>query len=358
MEFIWAPLLFALLSVPCLVALYLWAQNRRKKYALRFSNLSLVSQAAGRAPGRRRHIPPALFLVGIILLLIALARPVASVTLPDRESTVILAIDVSGSMRAQDVRPSRIEAAKAAAKAFIDTQSADVHIGIVAFSGNAALVQPPTTDHAALYAALDRLTLGRWTAIGSGILTSLDAIFENPDSSSGNGQPNSASGSSAAPDATITPVPRGQYAPALIILLSDGQSNSGPSPITGAQEALKRGVRVYTIGVGTVQGTTLNGGGGNPSGGGGGGPFGSGGFGRGFRSFLDEDTLKQVAQITDAKYYYAKDADELRTVYQTLDTRTLLRTQLQEITVLFTGAGAVIIFVAGMLSLFWFNRLP
>lgn len=364
MEFIWAPLLYLLLLVPLLVVLYLWAQRRRQQTAARFSNLSLLHQAATRGPGRQRHIPPAIFLVGVIILLFAFARPVAIVTLPARESLVVLAIDVSGSMRAQDVKPDRITAAKEAAKSFIEKQPLDTRIGIVAFSGNAALVQAPTSDHDALYAAIDRLTLNRWTAIGSAIFASLDAIFENPDSNLGN--PSTAP--SNVPLATPTAVPPGQYESAIVILLSDGQSNTGPSPISGAEMAERRGVRVYTVGVGTVQGASL-GGGGNPFGGNnnprgqGPDPFGSGGgpFGGGrggFRTFLDEDTLKKVAEVTNAKYFYAKDADELRQVYQNLDTHTILRTQRQEVSALFTAVGTVLMFTSGLLSLFWFNRVP
>jgi Ca-activated chloride channel family protein len=318
-----------------------------------------MHQAAVRGPGRRRHIPPAIFLLGVIVLLVAFARPVAVVTLPARENLIILAIDVSGSMRAQDVKPDRITAAKEAAKTFIDKQPLDTRIGVVAFSGNAALVQAPTSDHVALYAAIDRLTLARWTAIGSAIFASLDAIFENPDSNL-----NSPAAPSNVPQPTPTAVPHGQYESAIIILLSDGQSNTGPSPITGAEMAERRGVRVYTVGVGTTQGASLGvdpSSGNNPRGqgtdpfGGGGGFFGGG---RGFRTFLDEETLKKVAELTDAKYFYAKDAEELRQVYQNLDTHTILRTQRQEITALFTAVGAVLMFVSGAVSLFWFNRLP
>ncbi len=363
MEFLWSALLYVLLVVPFLIVLYVLAQRRRQSYALRFSKDSLLGQAIGRRPGKRRHIPPAIFLLGIIVMIFALARPVSVVTLPARENTVILTIDVSGSMRAEDVKPNRIEAAKEAAKAFVEKQDQTMRIGVVAFSGSAALVQAPTSDRSAIFAAIDRLTLGRWTAIGSAIFTSLDAIFENPTAPLDSNSSNSSRGPSSEPTPTPTPVPPGHYEPAVIILLSDGQSNTGPSPISGAEMAERRGIRVYTIGVGTVQGATLNFGGGAPVGPGGGPPGGpgggfQGGGGRGFRTFLDEETLKKVAKITDAKYFYAKDADELRQVYETLDTRTILRTQRQEVTVLFTAAAAVLMFSAGMLSLLWFNHLP
>jgi Ca-activated chloride channel family protein len=171
--------LWLTLVVPILVALYIWAQRRRQKYALRYASLSLVKEAMGRGPGVRRHIPPALFLAAMFFMTAALARPVMVVTAPAQEGIVILAIDVSGSMQADDLKPTRMEAAKAAAKAFVARQGQDVAVGVVSFSGDASLVQSPTTDKDLVMRAIDRLRPQRATAIGRGILTSLDAIFEN-----------------------------------------------------------------------------------------------------------------------------------------------------------------------------------
>ncbi|TME75500.1 MAG: VWA domain-containing protein, partial [Chloroflexi bacterium] len=179
MTFLFPPGLWLTLVVPILVGLYIWAQRRRQKYALRYASLSLVKEAMGRGPGVRRHIPPALFLAAMFFMTAALARPVMVVTAPAQEGTVILAIDVSGSMQAEDLKPNRMEAAKEAAKAFVTRQGEDVSIGIVSFSGDASLVQSPTTDKDLVIKAIDRLRPQRATAIGRGILTSLDAIFEN-----------------------------------------------------------------------------------------------------------------------------------------------------------------------------------
>src|SRR3990170_2825080 len=235
MSFLWTEMLWALLLVPVLIAAYILAQRRRRKYALRFASLSLIKEALGRGPGIRRHIPPALFLIGVTALIVALARPVATVILPSQQGTVILALDVSGSMRAQDLQPTRLEAAKAAARAFVDKQPKNVRIGVVSFSNNAAVVQAPTTDRETVLAAINRLSTQRATAIGSGILTSLDAVFEEPGAkpTPSSRDPLTLSEPTAAP----TPVPPGTYAAAVVVLLSDGQSNAGPDPLQAAKQA-------------------------------------------------------------------------------------------------------------------------
>jgi Ca-activated chloride channel family protein len=179
MFFQWPAMLWTLLAIPLLIALYILAQRRRRRYALRYASLSLVKEALGRGPGWRRHLPPALFAVGLTLMLVALARPMSVVTLPSDEGTVILTMDVSGSMRADDLKPSRLDAAKAAARSFIEKQPSGVKIGVVSFSDNAFLVQAPTTDKEAVTASINRLTPQRGTAIGSALLTSLDSLFED-----------------------------------------------------------------------------------------------------------------------------------------------------------------------------------
>ena len=179
MSFQWASMLWLLFVLPVLVLLYLWAQRRRKKFAVRYASLMLVKDALGKGPGFRRHIPAVLFLLGVAIGILALARPLASISLPSNRGTVILAIDISGSMRAQDIAPSRMEAAKEAARSFVEKQPPRVRIGVVAFSGTSDLVQAPTTSRTDILAAIDRLRTQRGTAIGSGILVSLDAIFED-----------------------------------------------------------------------------------------------------------------------------------------------------------------------------------
>jgi Ca-activated chloride channel family protein len=312
--------------------LYVLAQRRRSRYALRYASLSLVKEALGRGPGWRRHAPPALFLLGLALMLLALARPASVVTLPAQEGTVILTMDVSGSMRAEDLKPNRLEAAKSAARAFVERQPTGVRIGVVSFSDNAFLVQAPTAEKEQVIAAINRLTFQRGTAIGSGLLTSLDAIFEAADIES------SATLSSTLP--TPTPVPKGMYEPAIIVLLSDGESNRGPRPLEIVDRVAARGVRVYTVGVGSVEGTVLH--------------FG----GRSMRVRLDEVTLKRLSEATDGDYFNAATEQDLHTIYQDLSTQLVFRKQHTEITALFTGIATVILLAAAGLSLLWFNRLP
>ncbi|MBI5649093.1 MAG: VWA domain-containing protein [Chloroflexi bacterium] len=357
MIFLWYWALPVLIVVPFLIAYYVWIQRRRSKFAIRYSSLSLVKDALDKQSKWRRHIPPFLFLLGLTAMLFALARPVSIVTLPKQEGMVILAIDVSGSMRANDLKPSRIEAAKAAAKAFIEKQDPTTRIGIVAFSGTASLVQAPTVDRDAALAAVDRLSLQRATGIGYGILTALDAIFELPDAPPVAAQSVITPVAPTAPTQVLptpTPVPPGYHVPAIIVLLTDGQNTTGTLPIVAAQKAVERGVRVYTIGVGTLQGVTMQGGFGGQGGPGGGPPGGGGGF----RAVLDEKTLKAVAEMTDAEYFHASDEDALIRIYQNLDTQLILRTQRTEITSFFTAGAIALLLIGGTLSLFWFNRLP
>jgi Ca-activated chloride channel family protein len=342
MSFLWPTALWGLIAVPVLLGLYLWSQRRRRRYALRYASLSLVKEALGRGPGIRRHIPPALFLVAMAFMLFALARPVTVVKVPSQEGTVILAIDVSLSMRATDIKPSRLDAAKAAAKAFVLKQGDTVKIGVVSFASDASIVQPPTTDKDLVLAAIDRLRLQRATAIGRAILTSLDAIVE-ADGNEGD-LPSSVLTKPQDPNApqkpTKTAVPGSAKAPASIILLTDGQNNQFPPPLAILDQAISRGIRVYTVGVGTPAGAVLN------------------LEGRSIRTSLDETTLKAIAEDTDAEYFLATNEADLKKVYENLTTQLVLRNEKTEVTALFTLAAAVFSIVAGGLSLLWFNRLP
>lgn len=336
MQFLSPDNLWWLLLIPALIGAYWLALRRRARYALRYSSLTLVRDALDQSPRWRRHLPPLAFLIGIALMLVAMARPLGVVTLPQERATVILAIDVSGSMRADDMKPNRIEAAKTAALEFVAKQDAQTRIGVVSFSSNANIVQAPTTDRELLRAAIQRLAPQQSTAIGSGILSSLDAIFELPRVAGSNRNDVLIP---ATP--TPTPVPRGIVTPATIILLTDGQNRTGPSPITAAQLAADRGVRVFTIGVGTVEGTLIQ-----------------GGSGFGFRAVLDEETLKRVAAITDAKYFHAADENALLMIYQNLAKGIVVTQEKEESTVLFTALALVCFVLGGVLSLVWFNRLP
>jgi Ca-activated chloride channel homolog len=344
MPFTWPGMLAALLIVPLLIALYIWSQRRRTRFVVRYSSLLLVKEALGRRPTWRRHLPPVFLLLGIVAMLIGLARPYATVTLPKQEATVILAIDCSGSMRGNDIRPSRIQAAKEAARAFVQQQDATTQIGVVAFSGNASLVQAPTTDHDAVLTAINALSLQRSTAIGWGILTSLDAIFHDPEIVQSMGMVTT---SGATPIPTPPPVAIGTYVPAIVILLTDGQNITGPSPLEATQKAADRGVRIFTIGVGTTTGATT----------GGGGPPGGGGPG-GFRSPLDEGTLKTIANMTGGTYFHASDANSLRTIYRNLNTTLIVSTEKTELTMAFTALAMVLTLIGLTLASLWFGRLP
>ena len=353
MSFIWPVMLWTLLLVPALLAGYLWMQRRRRRYALRYASLSMVKEAVGRGPGYKRHIPPALFLTGFALLAVAAARPTAELRLPSQQATVVLAMDVSRSMLAEDVPPNRLEAAKAAALAFVDNQPDHVRLAIVAFASGAQVVLPPTDDKEAVRQAIRQLTAQNGTAIGRGILTSLAAIFANPNAvptprpfdQGGFGDPRSGQQQQQpAPQEIVLPPAEplaiGAYASAVVVLLSDGQSNSGPRPLDIIDQAAVRGVRVYTVGLGSPDGAVVR-------------------FqGRAARVVLDEPTLKAAAQATGAQYFRATNETDLREIYQDLGRKLVFKTERTEITSGFSGAAAVLLLAAGGLSLLWFNRLP
>jgi Ca-activated chloride channel family protein len=342
MDLLWPQFLLLLGLVPLLIAVYIVAL-RRRRVGLRYSSLALVRAALPRFSRLRRHVPFVLFLLALTSLILALVRPVQIVTVPTGQATIILALDVSGSMRQRDIQPSRLAAAQAAALSFIQSQKPNTQIGLVAFAGWAELVQPPTTDQEALQIAIESLTVGRGTAIGSGILKSLDAIAAI-DPSVPPSVANPARGEQP------TAVPKGAFAPDIIVLLTDGVATTGPMPVDAAQQAVDRGVRVYTIGFGTAAGSSDFGGG--FFGGGGGGPRGGG-----FRRGIDDATLKQIATMTDAKYYEASSAGELLNVFQNLPTYLITKHEVMEISVVFAAAGALFIALALALALRW-NPLP
>ena len=354
MDLLWPGYLLLLGLLPLLLAAYLWMLRRRRRFAVRYSSLALVREALAHQSRLRRHVPFALFLLALASLVLALSRPVAIVSVPTGQTTIILAIDVSRSMCSTDIQPSRLEAAEAAALSFIQSQRSTTQISIVAFAGFAEVIVPPTTDQEALEAAIESLTTGRRTAIGSGILRSLDAIAEI-DKSVAPSVTDSSTG--IAP----TPVPRGAYAPDIIVLLTDGANNAGPQPADAAQQAVDRGVRVYTIGFGTAEGSDfprcspqLLGGGPLDGGQFGGGQFGGGGGGSGgFRRGIDEETLKRVADLTGGTYYSAESAGELQDVFQNLPTYLITRHETMEISVAFAALGALLAALAVGLSLRW-----
>ena len=341
MTFIWPEMLWLLIALPLLVVLYVWLQRRRKKTVLRYANLGLVKEALGQSVAWRRHLPPALLWVAIAALLLAAARPAAVISLPSQQETIVLAIDVSGSMRATDVLPDRITAAKEAAKSFVTELPRSVRIAVVQFAGTAAVVQAPTLSRDDVVAAIDRFQLQRGTAIGSGIVLSLATLFPDSgiDLSQITGQRNMPPGPNDKPRPEFTPVAPGSYPSAAIILLTDGQRTTGPDPIEAAKMAADRGVRVYTVGVGTKEGETI-------------------GFeGWSMRVRLDEDTLKNIANMTHADYFYAGTAADLKKVYQGLSTRLIVEKKETEISALFAVLGALLVLVAAGLSVWWFGRV-
>jgi Ca-activated chloride channel family protein len=341
LNFIWPEMLWLLVAVPLLVLAYLWLLGRRKKTAVRYANLALVKQAMGKAAGWKRHVPPLLMLLAITVLLLASARPAAVITLPSQQETIVLAMDVSGSMRAADVQPNRLVAAQEAAKAFVAELPRSVRVAVVQFAGTAAIVQPPTHSRDDVYAAIDRFQLQRGTATGSGIVLSLAALFPEAgiDLSQITGQKAMPPSPGDKPKAEFTPVEPGSYGSAAIIMLTDGQRTTGPDPVEAAKMAADSGVRVYTVGIGTKEGETI-------------------GFeGWSMRVRLDEDALKSVANITRADYFYAGSAEDLKKVYQGLSTRLVVEKKETEISALFAALGALLVAAAAALSVAWFGRI-
>lgn len=350
MSLLWPGFLLFLAIIPLIFAVYLWMLRRRVRFAVRYSSLALVRAALPQSSRIRRHLPLALFLLALTSLILALSRPVTTVNLPVGRTTIILAIDVSLSMCSTDIPPNRLQAAESAALSFIRNQNSNTQIGIVAFAGFAELIQPPTSDQEVLEDAITNLIPARRTAIGSGILRSLDAIAD-VDGAVAPSEPNPFEIDD------VTPVPEGPYVPHIIVLLTDGASNVGPVPLDAGEQAARRGVRVYTIGFGTETGgpfahCNIQFRDENFFGGGGG--F---GFGGGFRRGIDEDTLIRVADMTGGQYYSARSANELETVFRDLPVTFITKPETLEISVLFTAVGAFLSTIAILLSQRW-NPLP
>ncbi len=342
MELLWPGFLYLLALIPILVFFYILILRRRRPYAVRFSSLSLVREAVGKQSQVRRHLPFVLFLLAMSSLVVAMGRPVTTVTLPAANATIILTIDVSRSMCSTDISPNRLEAAKSAALDFIEAQEANVQIGVVAFAGYAVVIQEPTIDRNLLETAVQNLTTARRTAIGSGLLTSLEALSEIDDSI-----PSPFSG--VEPE----PMPEGEYAPYMVVLLTDGVNTTGPEPLFAAEYAKTRGVRVYTIGFGTDQNDSpMNCGGfqGSPDAGQ---FFFGGGGGGAFRRGIDEETLKQVSAMTGGAYFSASSTGELQEVFNNLPVQLMTVTETTEISVIFVTLGAVFVLLAIILSMIW-----
>ena len=328
MTFIWPFMLLALLLIPLFIGYYIYLQRRRERLAASYTSFT-GGEFQKRQPGRRRHLPALFFLIGLSCLLIALARPEMTVSLPRLEGTVILAFDVSGSMAAEDLQPNRMAAAKASASEFVQRQPSSVRIGVVAFSEGGISVQAPTDDQAAILASIDRLEPQQGTSLGSGILTALDTLTAAEDQ---------APASETTP--TSTPVPQGTKGPAIIVLLTDGENTAPPDPFEAAYAAAQHGVRIYAIGIGSTAGTPLH----------------INGFT--VQTRLNETALEQISGLTGGEYYNAQSEDDLNGIYANIAPELVIKPEKIEVTSLFSGISIVFLLVGGALMLLWFGRLP
>jgi Ca-activated chloride channel family protein len=328
MSFIWPGMLVLLLAVPLLVAGYVSLVRNRTRRSRALAAQGFVPTSSGQRLRRLRHVPFAFFFVAVVLLLVAFARPEVSFSLPHKEGTVILAFDVSNSMMATDLQPTRIDAAKAAARAFVEKQPKSIKIGVVAFSDGGLVTQPPTDVRPDVLAAIDRLAPQGATSLGQGIFTSLNAIA---------GKPISADLSNLDSDASNVDI--GYYSSAAIVLLSDGQNTASPDPLEVAKLASVAGVHIYPIGIGSPQGTVVKVNGFNEA------------------TALDEQSLEDIASVTNGTYFNAQDTDSLNNIYKKIDLKLATDGKKTEVTGLVTGISAFLLVMGGALSLVWFGRL-
>lgn len=338
MSFLWPAMLLLLAAIPLGVLVYAIGDRRRRARLAALGHLRTGAASDGTA-GRvalRRRVPAALVLAGLTVLVLAMARPQSVISTPRFEGTAILSFDVSGSMAANDVEPTRMEAAKTAARAFVARQPSSILTGVVAFSDSGFSVLVPTTDQTEVLAAIDRLDPERGTSIARGIISSLTAI------AAAERDPAEGYYTNRSPDPVALPavVPPGTNVPAAIVLLSDGENNQRPDPLEAAQAAADRGIRIFTVGIGTAEGTTLE--------------------IEGFRvhSRLDEPSLRQIAEVTGGTYYAATDLAELEGIYRNIETRLVLRPEATEVTSLFAGAAVLLLTVGALAGLRWLGRLP
>lgn len=345
MQFLWPHYLWLLLALPLLPAVYVWLLRRRGKPAVRYSSVQLVNEAAGRS--WRRHVPPALFLLAFAILLLAAARPIASIPLPWARTTILLAMDVSLSMRVTDVQPNRLVAAQEAAKQFLRDLPKNIEVGLVTFAGSTQVAQRATLDRAALTAAIDAFQMQRGTAVGNAIVVSLAELFPDHGLDVGDmtfGATNKVRGRSLDDKVKpgpkqITPVTPGSYPSAAIILLTDGRRTTGVDTLEAAKMAADRGVRIYVVGLGTVNGTAA--------------------YGEWMSIYLqlDEPTLREVARMTGGEYHHAGTADKLRTVYETLGSQMIVQARETELAALLAILAALLMVAAGVLSVVWLRRI-
>lgn len=329
MSFIWPLMLLSLLLVPLLVGLYFRLLHRRQRATADLGPLGIVQSSSGHEIGVHRHVPPTFFLLGLTLLLFGLARPEMIVSLPRVEGTAILAFDISNSMAADDLEPTRIEAAKAAARAFVENQPPTILIGVVAFSNGGLVVQTPTDDQAAVLATIDRLSPQGGTSLGQGIFTSLNAIA---------GEAITIDETSLEDGAQSIQIE--DYSSAVVVLLTDGENTEPPDPLEIAQVAAEAGVRIYPVGIGSLEGTVVE----------------VDGFS--ILTQLDEMTLQQIASLTNGVYHHAEDEESLQEIYQNIDLQLTINEEKMEVTSIVAGISMLLLLTGGLLSLFWFGRVP
>jgi Ca-activated chloride channel homolog len=360
MTFAWPIALLSLLALPLLVLFYLSLVRARAARVEALAKQGFVPNAASQKLRRKRHVPFVLFLLGMATLLFSLARPQATVSTPRREGVVMLAFDVSNSMKATDLEPTRMEAAKVAAKAFVAKQPSTIQVGVVAFSEGAIVTQRPTKDKAVVTQAIDRLTVSGGTSLGQGIFGALSAIAGKP-LSLGRADPGLGGSSDPGADPGADPgSPSGGFDPgsldagglsaeslpdigyfgnAAVVLLSDGENTSDPDPQLLAQLASTAGVKITTIGIGRPGETVLE----------------IDGFQ--VATALDEEQLQGIAKVTDGSYFSADNAESLASVYKSIDLQWKRVPERLEITPLLAGAGALLLVLGSVLSLLWLGRL-
>ena len=343
---LWPRMLWPLALLPLLIWLYFRLAARQRRSHAQLPGLHIPSAPRSPGAGLRRALPPILLFIALFVFLGALSRPQAIVTLPSLHKDIVLALDISGSMRATDVHPNRLAAALSAARAFIERRPPRTRVGIVSVAGNATLVQSLTDKREDLVQAIERVQLQRGTALGSGIYIALSTLL--PDAGLNieqlvHGQPDFQTRHAPGVNRGSSdekPVAPGSNRSVAILLLSDGESNHGPDPLQAAKLAAEHGVRIYTVGIGSTEGITLS--------------F----AGSSMRVRLDEETLRAIADATLGEYYAASSAPELRRIYEQLSARMAIESaSTVEVTALFVAAGALLLTISAFCSMLWFNRV-
>jgi Ca-activated chloride channel family protein len=322
-------MLLTLLLIPVLVGVYIGVYKKRRSVSNDVGPMSLIQNIAGKNLSKSRHIAPFLYLMGLSLLLFSLSRPEVFIDLPRIEGTVILAFDVSNSMAAEDILPTRMEAAKEAAKIFVENQPSTIQIGVVAFSNGGLIVQPPTDDQTGILSTIERLSPQGATSLGQGIFSALNAIA---------GEAIAIDFDDDEDETSVVEI--GDFPSSVILLLTDGENTSSPDPLQISQLAAEAGVRIYPVGIGSQEGAILEIDGYNVS------------------TQLDETTLQAIADLTNGSYYRAEDEGSLQEIYQNVELQLTIRGEKMEVTAILAGFSLLLFLAGGALTLFWFGRMP